>query len=472
MDYNKEILTDKEYYCLLKETIEEIGNAVTSTLGPDGRTVIIKNYNGQYYVTKDGVSVLKSIGYRDPQKNIITDIIKEVAQKTVDEAGDGTTTSILFTQFFILKGIELLEKGTPYKDIREELSFLEKEITEEINKSSVLITEDKKGYIKKITNVASNGDSSIVDLVLEAFKYSDHIKITEDINLKDNIEKENGYIIERKNKSINTYVEDGTYKDLNIVLLNDKLTSFSKTLSKKINKTKANLIVAHSFNNHVVEKVGLYNKQYQEKIILIEAPGMSDFKRLLIDDIVSYCNLDKDDDFYVGGDKVSVKIDFNKVTIFSETNPQLENKIKFLEKAIRQTNDEVSKNTLETRLEKLTDKTVTIRVGGESNIEAKERRDRVEDAVLAVNCALNEGILPGGGEFLKSLHSKYSQSLFSDLFLIPSKKLEENGTDLSTLDTSIIIDPSKVTKTAFKNAISVSKTLLSTATLITSPYEL
>jgi len=189
MDYNKEILTDKEYYCLLKETIEEIGNAVTSTLGPDGRTVIIKNYNGQYYVTKDGVSVLKSIGYRDPQKNIITDIIKEVAQKTVDEAGDGTTTSILFTQFFILKGIELLEKGTPYKDIREELSFLEKEITEEINKSSVLITEDKKGYIKKITNVASNGDSSIVDLVLEAFKYSDHIKITEDINLKDNIER-------------------------------------------------------------------------------------------------------------------------------------------------------------------------------------------------------------------------------------------------------------------------------------------
>jgi len=127
MDYNKEILTDKEYYCLLKETIEEIGNAVTSTLGPDGRTVIIKNYNGQYYVTKDGVSVLKSIGYRDSQKNIITDIIKEVAQKTVDEAGDGTTTSILFTQFFILKGIELLEKGTPYKDIREELSFLEKE---------------------------------------------------------------------------------------------------------------------------------------------------------------------------------------------------------------------------------------------------------------------------------------------------------------------------------------------------------
>jgi len=199
---------------------------------------------------------------------------------------------------------------------------------------------------------------------------------------------------------------------------------------------------------------------------------MSDFKRLLIDDIVSYCNLDKDDDFYVGGDKVSVKIDFNKVTIFSETNPQLESKIKFLEKAIKQTNDEVSKNTLETRLEKLTDKTVTIRVGGESNIEAKERRDRVEDAVLAVNCALNEGILPGGGEFLKSLHSKYSQSLFSDLFLIPSKKLEENGTDLSTLDTSIIIDPSKVTKTAFKNAISVSKTLLSTATLITSPYEL
>jgi len=128
---------------------------------------------------------------------------------------------------------------------------------------------------------------------------------------------------------------------------------------------------------------------------------MSDFKRLLIDDIVSYCNLDKDDDFYVGGDKVSVKIDFNKVTIFSETNPQLENKIKFLEKAIKQTNDEVSKNTLKTRLEKLTDKTVTIRVGGESNIEAKERRDRVEDAVLAVNCALNEGILPGGGEFFK-----------------------------------------------------------------------
>lgn len=472
MDYNKEILTEGEYHSLLKEVLKEIGDAVTATLGPDGRTRIIKNYDGDYYITKDGVSVLKSIGYRNPHKNIIANIIKEVADKTVKEAGDGTTTSILFTQFFILKGIKLLEEGNKFSFIKKELDYLEDKIVEEINNSSKLIKEDKEEFIKRITNVSSNGDKTIIDLVLAAFKHSTNIKIVEDLNLKDSIEKENGYIIERKNKSINTYVEDGTYKDLNIILLNDKLTSFSKELSNLIDKNKNNVLIAHSFNNIVVEKVALYNKSYFHKIILVEAPGMSDFKRLLIDDIVSYCNLKKKEEFYIGGKEVKIKIDFNKVILFSKDNSQLSEKIKFLSNAVKNTNDQVSKHTLEQRLEKLTDKTVTIRVGGESNIESKERKDRVEDAVLAVNCALDEGYLPGGGVFLRSLHSKYKDNLFSDLFLIPSKKLEENGTDLDNIDLSIIIDPSKVTRTAFKNAISVSKTLLSSSSLITSPYEL
>lgn len=472
MDYNKEILSNKEYYSLLEEVLKEIGDTITSTLGPDGRTKIIKNYNGEYYITKDGVSVLKSIGYRNPQKNIIADIIKEVANKTVKEAGDGTTTSILFTQFFILKGIEILNEGGKFSFIKSELDKLEKIVIKEIKESTNPIKEAKEEFIKRITNVSSNGDQSIIDLVLEAFRHSTNIKIVEDLNLKDSIEKENGYIIDRKNKTINTFIEDGFYKDLNIILLNDKLTSFSKEISKVIDKNKNNVLIAHSFNHIVVEKVAFYNKQYYNKIILVEAPGMSDFKRLLIDDIVSYCNLKKNNDFYIGGNKVKIKIDFNKVILFSNDNEQLHDKIKYLQNALKNTNDEVSKNTIEQRLEKLTDKTVTIRVGGESNIESKERKDRVEDAVLAVNCALEEGYLPGGGVFLRSLYEKYKDNLFSDLFLIPSKKLEENGTDLDNMDLSIIIDPAKVTRTAFKNAISVSKTLLSTSSLITSPYEL
>ncbi|MGO1819336.1 MAG: hypothetical protein ACTH0S_06595, partial [Senegalia sp. (in: firmicutes)] len=326
--------------------------------------------------------------------------------------------------------------------------------------------------IRNITRVSSNNDESIIKLVSEAFKHSNNIKILEDLNLKDNIQKENGYVIERKNKSINQNIEDGTYEDLNVVMINNKLTSFSKGMSRNIDKEKTNIIIAHSFNSHIVEKVYTYNTStLYSKIILIEAPGMSEFKELLMGDIVNYCNLKKEKDFYLGGNELKVKVDFNKIVLISPKNDKMLERIKYLEKAIENTSDEVSKHSLMNRLERLQTKAVTLNVGGESNIESKERKDRVEDAVLAVNCALEEGYLPGGGKFMRDLYKGLRDNYFSDIFLIPSKKLEENGTDLSKVSDDII-DPSKVTRTAFKNAISVAKTLLSTSSLITSPYEI
>ncbi|MGO1819337.1 MAG: TCP-1/cpn60 chaperonin family protein, partial [Senegalia sp. (in: firmicutes)] len=142
MEYNKEILSDKEYYSLIKETITEVGNSITATLGPDGRTRIIKDRDGNYYITKDGVSVLKSIAFINPAKNIITTIIKEVADKTVKQAGDGTTTSILFAQFFILKGIEFLEKGMSFNEIKKELEELEEYVLNKIKEGTKEIKGD------------------------------------------------------------------------------------------------------------------------------------------------------------------------------------------------------------------------------------------------------------------------------------------------------------------------------------------
>jgi chaperonin GroEL len=472
-EFNKEVLLKEGYYELLIETIQEVGEAVTCTLGPDGSTVIIKDYNGNSYITKDGVSVLNAISFVNSQKKVITDIIKEVAEKTVNEAGDGTTTSLLFCSFFILESIKLLREGESIREVRKELEKLERIILTEIQLKSKQIKEDKESFIKKITNVSSNGDSSIVDLVLEAYKYSDNIKIVEDINLKDSIEKEDGYIIERKNKSINFNIEDGVYNNLFTIIVNDKFTSFPKEITKEItkNKDKNILIIAHSFNNHIIEKVNLFNKG-NNKIILIEAPGMSDFKRLLLEDLIEYLDINKSDKFYIGGTAQKVKVDFNKITLFGTPNKRIKARIKRLKSSIEKANDEVSQTTLKSRLEKLTDKTVTIRVGGNSNIESRERKDRVEDAVLAVNCALDEGYLPGGGQFLKHLYNKYQYLMFSEIFLLPSKKLEENGTDLSKIDTDDIIDPSKVLKTALKNSISVAKTLVSSGALITSPYDI
>lgn len=473
MEYNKEVLLKKDYYSLLKETVKEVSEAVTSTLGPDGSTSIIKDYNGNSYITKDGVSVLKAISFVNSQKKVITEILKEIAEKTVEEAGDGTTTSILFSQFFILTGLQLLEEGNSIRIVKKELDLLLELITHEIDVNSKKIGENKEEFIKKITNVSSNGDESIVNLVLEAYKHSSNIKIVEDINLKDNIEKENGYIIERKNKSISFGIEDSVYKNISTIIVNDKFTSFPKEITKFIgeNNNKNILLIAHSFNNHIIEKVKLFNKS-NNKIILVEAPGMSEFKRLLLDDLVEYANLNKKEEFYLGGDIKKVKVDFNKITLFSSVNNRLKKRIKKLEQSIKVTNDEVSKNSLKSRLEKLKAKTVTIKVGGDSNIESKERLDRIEDAVLAVNCALEEGYLPGGGEFLKSLHSTYKNLMFSDIFLVSSNKLKENGTNISKINTEEIIDPSKVLKTALKNAISVSKTLISSSSLITSPYDI
>ena len=472
MDFNKEILSNDDHYELIREVVNEIGDVVTSTLGPDGLTKIIKNYNGEYYITKDGVSVLKSIGYVNSQKQIICNIIKEIAVKTVKEAGDGTTTSILFAQLIILTGINLLQKGVKYNEIKKELDKLEEVVLKEIKDNTKQITTDREEFIKRITTISSNGDKSIVKLVLEAFSHSDNIKIVEDINLKDNIDKQSGYIIERKNKSINQNVPEDFYKDIKVIVINDKLTSFSKDFSKQINKNKNNLIIAHSFNSHVVEKVFMYNKQYTNKIILIEAPGMSEFKELLIQDISAYCNLEKNNGYYVNEKDVEIKVEFNKIVLFTHNDNQLKKRINYLSDALKKTDDKVSQQSIQFRLDRLNSKTVTIHVGGESNIESKERKDRVEDAVLAVNCALEEGYLSGGGMFMRSLYDEYSDLMFSDIFLIPSKKLEENGTNVENVDTTLVIDPSKVTRTAFKNALSISKTLLSTSALITSPYEL
>ena len=478
MDYKmKEIITKEDLREIIKQTVQEISETVCYTYGPNGKTVILTDHEGIGISTKDGVSVCNAINFSDPIKNVIANIIKQVSQKTLDEAGDGTTTSICLTNAFVQKGFELLESGISYKEIKQSLEELEEYVVKELKANSKKLT---KKDIYNVANISSNNDKEIATIVDKAFKHSNIVKV-EESTLNETT------FIEVKGMTLRTtyfgqdFVNHNNsvkYSDAYIALIDGKMetTEAIKNIVYKLDK-KPLIIIADHFSDHVV---GLLKQNYNTgalNVALIKSPGINNHRKNLMKDIALYTGatlLDPNKTYntleYLGNiSGIEAKID-ETIIYKDKTLYEVDLKILELKESLKDDIPQYDKELLQQRIDGLTGSASVIKVGGNSPIEIKEKYDRFDDAVRAVESAMEEGISKGAGYALKECYLQDNE--LSPCLTIPFFTLNEYIEGVGIINnevTSTIIDPTKVIRCALENAISVAKTILSTEAIVLNP---
>lgn len=481
MDSSKEIKLDKDVRDKLRSGVNKLANVVLTTMGPNGSTVIIADEFGDPYITKDGVSVSNYITLEDPVENIAATLLKQVAQRTVDQAGDGTTTSICLAQSFINIGFDLIENGESYNNIKKDLELLEEEVIFQLIKSS---KELDISNIIDVATISSNNDEVIGKLIQEAYNHSNIVKVEESNRTEDELitisgmELPTGYF---NNAFINKANKQAVeYSEPIVILIKgklDKVDDISKLLLDA--KNKPIVIIADHFSDQVLS---IFKDNYNRgafSIVPVKSPGFATHRINLMEDIAVYTgatllspNIKYSGKEYFGSLK-SVYITKDKCILTNSENlVGVDERLSDLKEVLANSTDNNETNMLTQRIENLTGKIAIIKVGGNSEVEVKERKDRIDDAVLAVKSALEEGIVEGGGVALIKSSNLIKQNNFSKCLLYPSEIIQSNSDytimflpdeDMFKLN---IIDPLKVTRCALQNAISVAKTILSTKAVV------
>ena len=477
----KEIYFKKEARDLLFSGVKKFHDAVVVTLGPNGKTVMIpdrtsKDY-GKYKVTKDGVSVGREINFKNAIENIGAQMVKEVCELQVEKAGDGTTTSICLANAFIQN-----LKDFDTKDINNAFDEIIPKVIEQLKLNS---KELKREDIKHVASISANNDVQIGDIIQQAYNFSNIVKVEESDNLTDTIDEVDGMSLDvsyMSKRFSNTLKETCEFENPHVLLLDGKLEdlmSFRTILEFVANKDESILIITEYISEKELRKLESQVMSNNIKLCIIKTPGFGPSRKDYLNDLSKFtdaeiiniqhnkqystsclgklksCTITKNNSLLIKHDSIDVTEVVNHLTDIS--------KIKGL--------DKYQIDVFNKRIENLTAKASIIKVGGGSEIEMKERKDRYDDAVLAVACALEEGIVQGGGlalyfavqNFAKSMKGLYSPSIEleilkaintpSDILAIPV---------LTDMFDKNIIDPLKVTRCALENAVSIAKTILST----------
>jgi chaperonin GroEL len=478
---SKEIKIGSDVHDKLRSGVNKLASAVLTTMGPMGNTVIIANDQDEPYITKDGVSVSNYIQLEDPIENIAVTLLKQVAENTVDQAGDGTTTSICLAQSIINRGLDLIEEGKSYLDIKKSLDLLEEEVIFKIIKSS---KELKQSNIVDIATISANNDSGIGQIIQDAYNHSNIVKVEEGKTGSDELITISGMQLETGYFD-NAFINKGEaqaieYEKPLVLLIDGKLESLDN-ISKLLLDAKEQpiVIIADYFSEQVVSLLKSNYNRGALNIALIKSPGFALHRKNLMNDIALYTgakllhSFTKYTNINVFGTLHSIYITKNKSLLTNETNLiEATEKLNDLKSTLLITTEEQDKYLLEQRITNLTGKIAIIRVGGKSEVEMKERKDRIEDAVLAVQSALEEGIVEGGGIALFRISSSLTND-FKECLKSPYQTIINNGAVINikeSLFNQNIIDPLKVTRCALQNAISVSKTLLSTKAIVLRPH--
>jgi len=480
MDLNyKEIIKSKTLNVLLDDTIENMADVVTSTMGPYGSTVILTNRFEGPYTTKDGVSVIRSIGFDNPVQDEIAKLIKEVAENTLKIAGDGTTTAVCLLQAILKEGRKRLDRGTNYLEILRELNTIEKyTITMLEEMSSDLDPEN----IYDVATISANGDESMGRTIEEAFKHSTNVKVEFGMEVYDEVEKVNGMVLPTGYLDaalVNTPELDSIkYDNPKIIIIDGKLTDL-KTVGSTLESVEGPwIIIADDVSPNVSSILRENYNRGALSVGLMKTPGFGGHRKNLVTDLEKFTDADAlafNSQSVVYGTVDSIEIGKDKTVI---TKRKLSKDCKIhagnLQKLYKKTADGQSKDLLDIRITNLIGDMSIIKVGGISTVEVNEKFDRYDDAVKAVSCALEEGIVPGGGQalcFVKERLTEFTKSSFLDILLAPMNKIDKNSNYILNIESKDMLkervfDPTKVTKTAFINAMSIAKALLNTSNLI------
>lgn len=520
---NKEIIFDDNVKQSIRKGIEIVSKAVSSTLGPKGKTVIIEQSNGSLHITKDGVTVARSIQLKNRFENVGVQLIKEVADKMCSICGDGTSSSVVLTNFLIEQGSKLIELGENPIKLKKELEVASKIACDFLEKLSIPLTTNDQ--IQQIATISANNDSEIGKLIAEAFSKittSGVIVVEESKNSKTFLEIINGMQFDRgylsphfvTNFDKNICELDNPYILINLhkVLKTEELVPI---LNQIVHQNRSILLIAEDFEPSVLEDLKLNCVQKTIKVCAIKAPEFGEYREAILNDLAtitggtcnvndSGCNWEESHIKYLGQcDKIIVTK--NKTIIYGNKGDQ--EKICKKVNRLKEYLDELKKNTTnedflidftQKRISRLVGGIALLHIGGYTELEMKERKDRADDAIAASKAAIEEGIVPGGGLTYLEVSKKLLElkgtgnHLLADALMCPFYTIlsnigydrmivsniatkchdtigfDANIEEICDLIENGIIDPVKVSKEAIINAISVASLMLTTNCIITN----
>jgi chaperonin GroEL len=486
--------------------IEKLTKAVSSTLGASGKCVMLEDHTGKPIITKDGVTVADSIILRDPVENMGATLLKEAARKTVREAGDGTTTATVLAHSILTEAYKVSDK-TNSRELKEGINKATEAVVKYLKKISV----DVKGkMIDQIATISTNNDPELGKIIADAFRAVDNTGIVmmetsadgkTVVEVIDGVQYDKGltnshFITNKQNKS-------AELENALVLLVEspiDTIRQIQPVLEYVIKNNKPLLIIG-DLEQGVLSALAMNKNKGNIKVNVINAPTYGISKKEVLDDLAlltgaTIINEDLGDDMdliqveHLGSCLKSVTTQDETILQFGESSQEILDIIVELKKQLSQDNPAHKVVKLEKRLAMLAAKIAIVKVGANSDIELKEKTDRVEDAICATKAAIKEGIVPGGGIALLNASMNVKANSLGERLLLsaitaPYRAILENagvenlevptrkghGYNVVTgkmvnMINSGIIDPLLVTKSALQNAASVATTILSTDCVI------
>jgi chaperonin GroEL len=524
----KEIKFDMDARDLLKKGVDELANAVKVTLGPKGRNVILDKKYGAPQITKDGVTVAKEIELEDGFQNMGAQLVKEVASKTNDDAGDGTTTATVLAQSIIGVGLKNVTAGANPMDLKRGIDKAVTKVVESIKEQAVEVGDDLK-KIENVAKISANGDETIGKLIAEAMqKVSKEGVITVEeskgtdtyVDVVEGMQFDRGYISPY-------FVTDTEAMEVDfenpLILIHDKKISAIKDLlpilEKGIQTGKPLLIIAEDIDSEALTTLVVNRLRGSLKVAAVKAPGFGDRRKEMLEDIailtggvviaeekgltLENATLD------MLGSAEKVTIDKDTTTIVNGVGEKaaIESRIGQIRAQIEKTTSDYDREKLQERLAKLAGGVAVLYVGAASEVEMKEKKDRVQDALSATRAAVEEGIVPGGGvAYIRAIDAidgmkgdnedettgieivkRAIEEPLRQIVVNSGKegavvvqKIREGKADYGynartdqyeNLYETGVIDPAKVARVALENAASIAGMFLTTECVITDKKE-
>lgn len=524
----KQIKYSTEARTLLKDGVDKLSDAVKTTLGPKGRNVILDRKFGAPHITKDGVSVAKEIELEDPYENMGAQLVKEVASKTNDDAGDGTTTATVLAQSIISVGLKNVAAGAAPLEIKRGIDKAVKVIVEDLKKQSVEVGTDLK-KIEYVATLSANGDEEIGKLIAEAFgkvKKEGVITVEEAKGMETYVDVVEGMQFDKG--YISPYFVTDTDKMLTefdnpYILIYDKKISNIKDILPILEKVSQSgrplLIIAEDVESEALATLVVNKLRGILQIAAVKAPGYGDRRKQMLEDIAILTGAtvvseevglkleNATADMLGSAEKISMDKDHTTIVGGKGDKDALANRVSQLRNQIEATTSDYDREKLQERLAKLAGGVAVLYVSAPSEVEMKEKKDRVDDALSATRAAIEEGTVPGGGvayiraqkalEGLKGANDDEQTGI--DIICraieeplrqivanagkegaVVVQKVRESEGDygynaredrFENLRESGVIDPTKVSRVALENAASIAGMFLTTECVITDIKE-
>jgi len=519
----KEILFDIEARDALKKGVDKLANAVKVTLGPKGRNVVIEKSYGAPQITKDGVTVAKEIDLSDRFENVGAQMVKEVASKTGDDAGDGTTTATVLAQSIINVGIKNVTSGANPMDLKRGIDKAVKTVVNELKKQSHVVKEESD-EIEQVARISANNDDEIGKHIANAMKKVKRdgvITVEEAKGIETHVEVVEGMQFDRG--YISPYFITDTDKMQSVlenpyILIYDKKVSTMKELMPVLEPVAQSgrpfMIIAEDIDGEALATLVVNKLRGTIRVAAVKAPGFGDRRKAMLEDIAILTggSLITEERGYklesatidMLGTAEKIVIDKENTTIVNGSGEKnlIKARIKEIKAQIENTTSDYDKEKLQERLAKLAGGVAVIYVGAASEVEMKEKKDRVDDALSATRAAVEEGIVPGGGvAYIRTLDalnklkgSNDDENIGIEIIkraieeplrqiainagkegAVVAQAIKEGKADFGynaredryeNLYKAGVIDPTKVTRIALENAASIASMFLTTEVVL------